>query len=322
MQSKGLLMNKTSELALHVRDKFSKVIVGQREALDQLLLVILVGGHTLLEGVPGLAKTLAVKTLANIFDLKFQRVQCTPDLMPADILGANVFNLASSSFSLHKGPIFTDLLLVDEINRTPPRTQSALLEAMEEQQVTIDGTRHVLSQFFAVFATQNPIEFEGTYPLPEAQLDRFLLKIRMGYPDPKQEAQVLENFQKGFDPRRLESFGLRSVPPEALVTAREEILRVRVEPALFRYIVEVTDRTRSWPAVSLGASPRAAVSLMLVAKAIAATEDRDFLIPDDVKAASSPVLRHRLILKPEADLEGVTADQVIREVVSTVEVPK
>ncbi|MGH9728346.1 MAG: AAA family ATPase [Candidatus Acidiferrales bacterium] len=315
-------MNKASELAANVRGEFAKVIVGQKDALDQLLLVLLVGGHALLEGVPGLAKTLAVKTLAHIFDLKFQRVQCTPDLMPADILGANVFNLGTSAFTLHPGPIFTDLLLVDEINRTPPRTQSALLEAMEERQVTIDGTRHVLSQFFSVFATQNPIEFEGTYPLPEAQLDRFLVKVRIGYPDAEQEIQVLENFQKGFDPRQLENAGLRTVPSATLQAARDEIAQVRVEPALFRYIVTLVARTRNFPAVSLGASPRAAVNLMLFAKAVAATEGRDFLIPDDVKTAARPVLRHRIILKPEADLEGVTADQVVREVLNAVEVPK
>jgi MoxR-like ATPase len=315
-------MNKASELAAQVHGEFAKVIVGQKDAVDQLLLVLMVGGHALLEGVPGLAKTLAVKTLAYIFDLKFQRVQCTPDLMPADILGANVFNLASSTFTLHKGPIFTDLLLVDEINRTPPRTQSALLEAMEERQVTLDGSRHVLSQFFTVFATQNPIEFEGTYPLPEAQLDRFLVKVSIRYPDAAQEAQILENFQNGFDPRQLENAGLHAVQPEALQAARDEVSRVRVEPALLRYIVTLVARTRTWPAVSLGASPRAAVNLMLVAKAIAATEDRDYLIPDDVKAAAHPVLRHRIILKPEADLEGVTADQVVREVVNAVEVPK
>ncbi len=315
-------MNKASELAAYVRGELAKVIVGQKDALDQLLLVLMVGGHALLEGVPGLAKTLAVKTLAHIFDLKFQRVQCTPDLMPADILGANVFNLGSSSFTLHPGPIFTDLLLVDEINRTPPRTQSALLEAMEERQVTIDGTRHVLSQFFSVFATQNPIEFEGTYPLPEAQLDRFLVKVRIGYPEAEQEIQILENFQKGFDPRQLESVGLGTVRPETLQAVRDEISQVRVEAALFRYIVTLVARTRNYPAVSLGASPRAAVNLMLVAKAVAATQGRDFLIPDDVKAAARPVLRHRIILKPEADLEGITADQVVREVLNAVEVPK
>ena len=315
-------MNKTTELAAHVRGELGKAIVGQRESLDQLLLVMLVGGHALVEGVPGLAKTLAVKALAQIFQLKFQRVQCTPDLMPADILGANVFNLSTSSFALHHGPIFTDLLLVDEINRTPPRTQSALLEAMEEKQVTIDGTRYELSKSFAVFATQNPVEFEGTYPLPEAQLDRFLVKIRIGYPDAEQEAQVLQNYQDGFDPRELQRLNFSVVPLEVLLAARQETAAVRVEPALFRYMVTLVGRTRNSAAVSLGASPRAAISLMLFAKAIAATEGRDYLIPDDVKVAAPPILRHRLVLKPEADLEGMTADQVVREIVRSVEVPK
>jgi MoxR-like ATPase len=315
-------MNKTTELAAHVRTELGKAIVGQRESLDQLLLALLVGGHALVEGVPGLAKTLAVKVLAHIFQLKFQRVQCTPDLMPADILGANVFNLSTSAFTLHRGPIFTDLLLVDEINRTPPRTQSALLEAMEEKQVTIDGTRYELSKSFAVFATQNPVEFEGTYPLPEAQLDRFLVKIRIGYPDADQEAQVLQNYQDGFDPRELQRLNFAAVPMEVLLAARQETAAVRVEPALFRYIVTLVGRTRNSAAVSLGASPRAAISLMLFAKAIAATEGRDYLIPDDIKVAAPPILRHRLVLKPEADLEGMTADQVVREIVRSVEVPK
>jgi MoxR-like ATPase len=315
-------MNKATELAAHVRTELGKAIVGQRESLDQLLLVMLVGGHALVEGVPGLAKTLAVKALAQIFQLKFQRVQCTPDLMPADILGANVFNLSTSSFALHRGPIFTDLLLVDEINRTPPRTQSALLEAMEEKQVTIDGTRYELSKSFAVFATQNPVEFEGTYPLPEAQLDRFLVKIRIGYPDAEQEAQVLQNYQDGFDPRELQRLNFSTVPLEVLLAARQETAAVRVEPALFRYMVTLVGRTRNSAAVSLGASPRAAISLMLFAKAIAATEGRDYLIPDDIKVAAPPILRHRLVLKPEADLEGMTADQVVREIVRSVEVPK
>jgi MoxR-like ATPase len=315
-------MNNATELAAHVRTELGKAIVGQRESLDQLLLVMLVGGHALVEGVPGLAKTLAVKALAHIFQLKFQRVQCTPDLMPADILGANVFNLSTSAFTLHRGPIFTDLLLVDEINRTPPRTQSALLEAMEEKQVTIDGTRYELSKSFAVFATQNPVEFEGTYPLPEAQLDRFLVKIRIGYPDATQEAQVLQNYQDGFDPRELQRLGFSIVPLEVLLAARQETAAVRVEPALFHYIVTLVARTRNSAAVSLGASPRAAISLMLIAKAIAATEGRDYLIPDDIKVAAPPILRHRIVLKPEADLEGMTADQVVREIVRSVEVPK
>jgi MoxR-like ATPase len=316
------MTQKAAEVARHVRQEFGKVIVGQREALDELLLVLLAGGHALVEGVPGLAKTLAVKALAHIFQLRFQRVQCTPDLMPADVLGANVFHLSSGSFTLHRGPIFTDLLLVDEINRTPPRTQSAMLEAMEERQVTIDGTTEGLSEFFSVFATQNPVEFEGTYPLPEAQLDRFLVKIRIGYPEMEQEAEILRKFQEGFDPHALETAGLVPLPPEALRAARAEIAAVRVEPTLYQYIVGIAARTRNWPSVSLGASPRATINLMQFAEAMAAIEGRDFVIPDDVKAAAAPVLRHRLILKPEADLEGVTTEQVVREVVASVEVPQ
>jgi MoxR-like ATPase len=315
-------MTIASELAQHVRDECSQVIVGQRELIDDLLLVVLTNAHALIEGVPGLAKTLAVKTLAQLFQFQFQRVQCTPDLIPADILGANVFNQALNSFSLHRGPIFTDLLLVDEINRTPPRTQSALLEAMEETQVTIDGTTHRLSMNFGVFATQNPIEFEGTYPLPEAQLDRFLMKIRIRYPESAEERTILERYQSGFEPRALDRLGLRPVDPAMLQGARQEVKRVRVEPALFDYIIAIVRKTRQAPAVSLGASPRAAIALMFVAKATAATEGRDFVVPDDVKSSAPSVLRHRIMLKPEADLEGLTTDDVIRETLSGVEVPK
>ncbi len=311
-----------ARLVAHVRTELAKAIVGQRDPLDQLILVLLCAGHALIEGVPGLAKTLAVKTLARIGRLQFQRVQCTADLMPADVMGTNVFNLGTSTFSLHCGPIFTDLLLVDEINRTPPRTQAALLEAMEERQVTIDGTSHTLSHFFTVFATQNPIEFEGTYPLPEAQLDRFLMKIRIGYPAVDQEAEILQHYHQGFDARELDRVNLLPIEPGWLAAARAEVAQVRVEPALFRYITSIVRRTRDWPSLSLGASPRAAISLLFVAKATAAMEGRDFIIPDDVKSAAAPVLRHRLLLKPEADLEGITADQVISDLLSAVEVPK
>ena len=311
-----------ADLAKHVRREFSKIIVGQSDALDQLLLVVLARGHALIEGVPGLAKTLAVKSLAHIFRLQFQRVQCTPDLIPADILGGNIFEPAAGSFRLHRGPIFTDMLLVDEINRMPPRTQSALLEAMEELQVTIDGTSHPLPRTFTVFATQNPVEFEGTYPLPEAQLDRFLMKIRIDYPQPSQEAEILSRYQDGFEARAFERVQIEAVPEEALQSAREEAARVRVEPKLLDYIVSIVRATRSSPAVSLGASPRAAVSLMLVAKAIAAIEGRDFLIPDDVKTTAAPILRHRMLLKPEADLEGITSDQIVGEVLAGTAVPQ
>jgi MoxR-like ATPase len=311
-----------ARLSAQIRTELSKVIVGQQEVVDQLLIVLVCGGHALLEGVPGLAKTLTVKTLARICGLGFQRIQCTADLMPADIIGTSVFNLATSSFSLHRGPIFTDLLLVDEINRTTARTQAALLEAMEERQATIDGVRHSLGQNFTVFATQNPIEFEGTYPLPEAQLDRFLLKIRIAYPSAEEETAILKRYEDIFDPHMIEQTPLEPIDPALLAAARTEVGRVRVEPALYEYIVSVIRRTRDWPALSLGASPRAAIGLFFVARALAGMEGRDFLIPDDVKAAAPAVLRHRVLLKPEADLEGLSADSVVAEILAAVEVPK
>jgi MoxR-like ATPase len=276
----------------------------------------------LIEGVPGIAKTLTVKALSRLLRLEFQRVQCTADLMPADVIGTNVFNMATSTFSLHQGPLFTDLLLVDEINRTSPRTQAALLESMEERQVTIDRTRYALSEFFTVFATQNPIEFEGTYPLPEAQLDRFLLKLRVTYPAQQDEVQLLANVQNGFESREIDKMNLHPIPPDLLGMAQQEVKALTVQEALFGYIVQVVRRTRDWPSLSLGASPRAAVSLMAVSKAFAAMDGRNYVIPDDVKTAARPVLRHRLMLRPEADLEGVTPDQVVEEVLRAVEVPK
>jgi MoxR-like ATPase len=282
----------------------------------------LCGGHALLEGVPGIAKTLVIKSFARLFDLEFRRVQCTSDLMPADIIGSNVLNLSTSAFSLHRGPLFTDLLLADEVNRMPPRTQAAVLEAMEERQITIDGSTHPLSQFFTVFATQNPIEFEGTYPLPEAQLDRFLLKIKVGYPTAEQEITILQHQHEGFDSHDLDAAHLAALPNEVLAQARSEIRSVKVEPALFRYIVEIVRRTRGWPALALGASPRAAISLMMVSKATAALENRDYIIPDDVKASALPTLRHRVMMKPEAELEGLDSDRVLTEVLGSVEVPK
>ena len=311
-----------SALAAQVRSGLSKIIVGQHDVVNQLLLVLVCGGHAVIEGVPGLAKTLAVKSLARLCGLGFQRVQCTADLMPADVTGTNVFNLTTNSFSFHRGPIFTDLLLVDEINRTSPRTQAALLEAMEERQVTIDGTGYALSENFTVLATQNPIEFEGTYPLPEAQLDRFLLKIRVTYPSAAEEMQILKQYENGFDPRRLDKIALEPIDASLLPAARREIESVRVEPALHSYVVSLVRRTRDWPAISLGGSPRAIVGLFFVARALAGMDGRDFLLPDDVKAAALPVLRHRILLKPEADLEGLTADQVITQVIAAVEVPK
>jgi MoxR-like ATPase len=308
----------------HARRELGKAIVGQTAMLDLLLLTVVCGGHALLEGVPGLAKTLTVRTLAQILRLRFQRVQCTPDLMPADIVGGDVFNMATSTFSLHPGPVFTDLLLVDEINRMPPRTQSALLEAMEERQVTIGGVGHQLSPSFTTFATQNPIEFEGTYPLPEAELDRFFVKIKLDYPDgtAHEEETILERHHRGFDVRSIDALELVPLEGEDIALARREASAVTVEPALFGYIASVARRTRDWPALTLGASPRAAIHLMHLAKAMAARDGRDFLLPDDVKRAAGPVLRHRLVLTPEADLDGLTPDQVVADILAAVDVPK
>jgi MoxR-like ATPase len=315
-------MEGVPQLVQHFRSEMSKVVVGQEELKTQCLIALLCQGHALLEGVPGIAKTLAVKTLSHLLRLDFQRVQCTSDLMPADIIGTNVLNLADGTFQLHQGPVFTHLLLVDEVNRMPPRTQAALLECMEERQVTIDGTRHDLSPFFTVFATQNPVDFEGTYPLPEAQLDRFLVKIRVLYPEASEEVQLLSNVQNGFDSHDLESMGLSPIDPELLKQARQEVRTVKVQESLFTYIVQLVRRTRAWPALSLGASPRAAVSLMVFSKAIAAMDGREYIIPDDVKQSALPVLRHRIVLKPEADLEGIMPDQVLQDVLRAVEVPK
>jgi MoxR-like ATPase len=315
-------MNAVSELVRHIREEMGKVVVGQDELRNLCVVALLCRGHVLLEGVPGIAKTLTVKALSRLMALGFQRVQCTSDLMPADIVGTNILNMATSAFQLHQGPVFTDLLLVDEVNRMPPRTQAALLECMEEHQVTIDGKTYPLSQFFTVFATQNPIEFEGTYPLPEAQLDRFLLKLRVTYPAVQEEVQLLANVQNGFESRELETMNLHSIGTGLLEQAQQQVKAVAVEQALFSYIVQIVRRTRDWPSLSLGASPRAAVSLMAVSKAFAAMDGRDYVIPDDVKISARPVLRHRIMLRPEADLEGVTPDQVLEDVLRQIEVPK
>ncbi len=304
------------------RAELGKVISGQREMIDQALLTLLCGGHALVEGVPGVAKTLTVKTLARFLSLDFRRVQGTPDMMPADILGTSVFSLKTNDFSFHKGPVFTQFLLADEINRMPPRTQAALLESMEERQVTMDGECHVLDEYFTVFATQNPLEFEGTYPLPEAQLDRFLLKIQVGYPSAAEERTVLERHHASTEAAQLEHLVIESVSFAELAAARQQVRRGRVEPAMFDYLLAVVRRTREWPAVSLGASPRAAAGLLIVAKGYAARDGRDYLIPDDVKDAALPCLRHRLILKPEVELEGFDPDRVLKDVLAAVPLPK
>ncbi|HEY9138555.1 MAG TPA: MoxR family ATPase [Terriglobus sp.] len=304
------------------RAELGRVLAGQQELVEQSLLTLLCGGHALIEGVPGVAKTLAVKTLSRFLGLEFRRVQGTPDIMPADILGTNVFSPKTGEFHVHHGPVFTQFLLADEINRMPPRTQAALLESMEERQVTLDGETYVLPQYFTVFATQNPLEFEGTYPLPEAQLDRFLMKIHVGYPNALDERIVLERHHAVPVGQRLEDAALTSIDAQLLEAARAEVRAVQVEPALFDYLLAVVRRTREWPALTLGASPRAATSLLLVAKGYAARDGRDYLLPDDVKAAAMPVLRHRLILKPEAELEGFSTDRVIADILSATPLPR
>ncbi len=302
--------------------EIGQVIAGQGEAVAQALITVLCGGHALVEGVPGVAKTLAVKTLSRFLGLEFRRAQGTPDMMPADLLGTNVFSPKTSEFSLHKGPVFTQFLLADEINRMPPRTQAALLECMEERQVTMDGEGHKLDEYFTVFATQNPLEFEGTYPLPEAQLDRFLLKIRVPYPELTDERTVLERHHAAVTNAGLADTLVEQVPPGLLAAARAEVRAVRVEPAMFDYILAVVRRSRDWPSVALGASPRASAALLLVAKAHAAREGRDYLVPDDVKEAALPVLRHRLVLRPEAELEGLSTDRVVRDILAATALPK
>jgi MoxR-like ATPase len=314
-------MQAITKLVTHGRAELAKVIVGQSELIDGTLTALLCGGHALIEGVPGLGKTLSVKVLARALNVTFQRVQCTSDLMPADLLGSNILNLQNGTFSLHRGPMFTDLLLVDEVNRMPPRTQASLLESMEERQVTIDGVRHSLSPLFTVLATQNPVEFEGTYPLPEAQLDRFLLKIKIGYPSAQEELEILAKHNSQ-SPASAEQAAIVPIEPEVLEQARLELRQLTIEQSLLGYISEIARRTRSWPSVSLGASPRAGISLMLVAKALAALATRDYVIPDDVKAAVLPALRHRIVLRPEAELEGLDADRVLTDVLAAVEVPK
>ena len=307
----------------HIRTELRKVIVGQDEVIEQVLVALLAEGHALVEGVPGTAKTLLVKTLARIIGADFSRIQFTPDLMPSDITGTNVFNVATSTFSLRRGAIFTDILLADEINRTPPKTQAALLEAMEERQVTIDGELHPLSPLFTVLATENPIEYEGTYPLPEAQLDRFLLKIIIGYPSTDEESQIVANWDAGFNARRLEQIDIHPLTDaDAISQCRAEIRRARMEPGVQRYIVDIVRRTREHPAITYGASPRASVALLLCTKALAAMRGRPFSTPDDVRDIARPVLRHRLQLRAEAELDGATPDGVITDILNTVEVPR
>ncbi|MEO6393959.1 MAG: MoxR family ATPase [Pyrinomonadaceae bacterium] len=307
----------------HILTELRKVVVGQEDPIEQILVAILAEGHALIEGVPGTAKTLIVKTLARILGADFSRIQFTPDLMPSDITGTNVFNTATSEFALRRGPIFTDILLADEINRTPPKTQAALLEAMEERQTTIDGERHHLSPLFTVLATENPIEYEGTYPLPEAQLDRFLLKIIIDYPARDAEQQIVANWDAGFNSRRLENVDIIPLADgDAIARCRQEVRSARMEPGVQHYVVEVVRATRRHASVLYGASPRASVALLLCSKALASLRGREFATPDDIRDVARPVLRHRLALRAEAELDGATTDAIITDILQTVPVPR
>jgi MoxR-like ATPase len=300
------------------------VIVGQNEAIDLALVTLLAGGHALIEGVPGVGKTLLVKTLARAVAGEFQRIQFTPDLMPADITGTNVFDLRKQEFRLVRGPIFTNFLLADEINRAPAKTQSALLEAMQERQVTIDRETSALSPVFVVFATQNPIEHQGTYPLPEAQKDRFLVKIRMGYPTVEDENELAKLVAAGESPERrlAEEFREQILQAGELEQLRAAAAQVRVSDVISSYIVSVARQTRQHPAVWVGAGPRATLALLSASRALAALEERDFVLPEDVKALAGPVLEHRMLLRPEFEMEGVEIREVIKSVLEAVEVPR
>ncbi|MBT8228288.1 MAG: MoxR family ATPase [Dactylosporangium sp.] len=297
--------------------------MGQEPVVTGLVIALLCRGHVLLEGVPGVAKTLLVRVLAAALDIDARRLQFTPDLMPGDVTGSLVFDARSTAFEFREGPVFTNLLLADEINRTPPKTQAALLEVMEERQVSVEGVPRKLPEPFMVAATQNPIEYEGTYPLPEAQLDRFLLKINVPLPSREEELGVLRAHHAGFDPRDLAAAGIRPVATVADIAAgRAAVGRVEVADVVLTYIVELCRATRVSPSLELGASPRGATALLGTAKAWAWLSGRDYATPDDVKALARPVLRHRVRLRPEAELEGVTADSVLDAVLATVPTPR
>ncbi len=300
-----------------------KVIIGQEELFKLVVVGFFSGGHILLEGVPGTAKTLLSKTLAMLISGEFSRVQFTPDLMPSDIVGTSVYDLSMNAFNLKRGPVFTNVLLADEINRAPAKTQSALLECMEERQVSIDGVCHELPPPFMVLATQNPIEYEGTYPLPEAQLDRFLFKLRVEYPGRDSERQLLINYHKGFSAFHLGEAGVESViDTELLERCQKAIQEVMVEDSIFNYIISLAEASRDSPDLILGASPRASIALLLASKTYAALEGRNYILPDDVKVLAPHVYRHRILLKPETEIEGLSPENVIDRLLTASEVPR
>ncbi len=304
-----------------VKEEISKVIVGQEDMINHLLVALLANGHVLIEGVPGVAKTITAKILAKTIDVDFSRIQFTPDLMPSDILGTSIFNVRNSEFEFKKGPIFSSFVLIDEINRSPAKTQSALFEVMEERQITMDGIRYPMNEPFIVIATQNPIEHEGTYRLPEAQLDRFLFKINVGYPTLEQEIAIIKNQHQSRVEDKTEHIN-KIITSEELKKYQSLVKEIVVEPQLIEYIAKITINTRENQFLYLGASPRASLALLSASKAFAALRGRDFVSPEDIKEASFAVLRHRVIVSPERDMEGLTADEIIRQILEGIEIPR
>ena len=310
-----------NEAVMQIRNEISKIIVGQKTFIDLLITAVLADGHVLIEGVPGVAKTLTAKLLARTISTKFSRIQFTPDLMPSDVLGTSIYNFKNSEFEFKAGPIFSNLILIDEINRSPAKTQAALFEVMEERQITLDGTVFKMQAPFLVLATQNPIEQEGTYRLPEAQLDRFLFKIEVGYPSLEEEVQVISGFHKGKNQHQINTV-LAVLSSEQLAHYREQVRSIHIDEKLITYIAQIVQQTRSSKDLYLGASPRASLAILAAAKAFAAMQARDFVTPEDIIYMTKPVMRHRVMLSPEKEMEGSTTDAVIDEIVRGVEVPR
>ncbi len=316
-------LQQATDIVSRMREEIRRAVIGQQVVVDQVLACCLAGGHVLIEGVPGLGKTLLVKALAKTFAGEFSRIQFTPDLMPADVMGHSVFDMRNQTFSVRKGPVFTHLLLADEINRAPAKTQSSLLEVMQERQVTIEGESHQLAAPFMVLSTQNPLENEGTYPLPEAQLDRFLIKVRIDYPSESEEQEMLRQVTRnrvgdGLDVSQVATL----VKPETIVALQQIVSKIRVDDAVADYAVRLVRATRDWPGIAIGAGPRGSIALVRVARALALLAGRDFVIPDDVKAAGLPVLRHRVALSPESELDGLSSDELLAGLIEQTIAPR